>query len=62
MMDPFCGVNEKGPREKNDENEALEEGTIPPRDLNPNEIIEAHEETLPYAEEDWGEPEHIEVP
>ena len=53
IMDPACEVNEKGTREKNDENEALEERTRPPLDLDPNEIIERIQETLPYAEEDW---------
>ena len=43
MMAPACEVNEKGTREKNEENEALEEVTIPPLDLDPNEIIEAEE-------------------
>ena len=62
MMDPACEVNEKGIREKKDENEALEEGTNPPMELDSNEKIEADEETLPYAEEDWENPEHIEVP
>ena len=28
MMDPACEVNDKGTREKNDGNEALEEGNI----------------------------------
>ena len=51
MMDPACEVNEKVTREKN-ENEALEEETSPPLDLDPYETIEADEETLPYAEED----------
>ena len=50
MMDPACELNEKDTREKYDENEALEEGTSPPLDLDPNEIIEADEETLTYAE------------
>ena len=31
-------------------------------DLDPNEQIETDEETLPYAEEDWQDPEQIEVP
>ena len=31
-------------------------------DLDPNEQIEADDETLPYAEEDWQDPEQIEVP
>ena len=52
----------KGSRKKNDGNEAIEEGTSLPLDLDPNEIIEADEETLPYAEEDWENPEQVEVP
>ena len=62
VMDPACEVNEKGTREKNDGNEVVEEGTSPPLDLDPNEVIEADEETLPYAEEDWQDPEQMEVP
>ena len=53
IMDPACEVNEKGTREKNDGNEVVEEGTSPPLDLDLNEVVEADEETLPYAEEDW---------
>ena len=52
MMDPAYEVNEKGTRGKNDGNEVVEEGSSPPLDLDPNEVIEADEETLPYAEED----------
>ena len=62
MMDPACEVNEKGTRRKNDGNEVVEEGTIPSLDLDPNEVIEADEEILPYAEEDWQDPEQREVP
>ena len=62
MMDPACEVNEKGTREKNDGNEVIEEGTSTPPDLDPNEVIEADDETLPYAEEDWKDPEQREVP
>ena len=62
MMDPACEVNEKGTREKNDGNEVIEEGTSKPLDLDPNEAIEADDETLPYAEEDWQDPEQKEVP
>ena len=62
MMNPACEVIEKGTREKNDGNEVVEEGTSPPLDLDPNEVIEADEETLPYAEVDWQEPEQMEVP
>ena len=62
MMDPACEVNEKGTREKNDGNEVVEEGTDTPLDLDPNEQMEADDETLPYAEEDWHDPKQIEVP
>ena len=62
MMDPACEVNEKGTREKNDGNKVVEEGTNTPLDLDPNEVIEADDETLPYAEEDWQDPEQGEVP
>ena len=62
MMDPACEVNEKGIREKNDGNEVVEEGTSSPLDLDPNKMIEADEETLPYAEEDWQDPDQLEVP
>ena len=61
MMDPTCEVNEKGTRGKNDGNEVVEEGSSPPLDLDPNEVIEADEETLPYAEEEWQDPEQMEV-
>ena len=59
---PCLQVNEKGTRGKNDDNEVLEEGSSPPVDLGPNEVIEANEETLPYSEEDWQDPEQSEVP
>ena len=62
MMDPACEVNEKGTRQKIDGNEVIEEGTIAPLDVDPNEVIEADDETLPYAEEDWQDPEQMEVP
>ena len=62
MMDPACEVNEKGTREENDGKEVIEEGTNTPLDLDPNEVIEADDETLPYAEEDWQDPEQTEVP
>ena len=62
MMDPACEVNEKGTREKNDGNEVAEEGTNTPLDLDPNEVIEADYEFLPYAEEDWQDPEQREIP
>ena len=62
MMDPAFEVNEKGTREKNDGNEVVEEGTSTPLDLDPNEVIEADNETLRYAEENWQDPEQMEVP
>ena len=62
MMDPACEVNETGTREKNDGNEVVEEGTSPPLDLDPGEVIEADEKVLPYAEENWQDPEQREVP
>ena len=62
MMNPACEVNVKGTREKNDGNEVIEEGASTPLDLFPNDVIEADDETLPYAEEDWQDPEQREVP
>ena len=62
MMDPACEVNEKGTRENIDGNEVVGEETSPLLDLDPNEVIEADEETLPYAEEAWRDPEQMEVP
>ena len=52
MMDPACEVKEKGKMGKSDGNEVVEEGSSPPLDRDPNEVIEADKETLPYAEED----------
>ena len=62
MMDPACEVNEKGTREKNNGNEAVGDGANTPLDLDPNEVIEADDETLLYAEEDWQDPEQMEFP
>ena len=56
MMKPACEVNEKITKEKNDGNEVVEEGSSPPLDVYPNEVIDADEETLPYAEENWQTP------
>ena len=53
MIDPACEVNEKGTRENNDGNGAVEEGTSPPLDLDPYEVIEVDEKSLPSAEEHW---------
>ena len=62
MMDSACEVNETATKEKNGRNEVVEEGSSPPLDLDLNEVIEADEETLPYAEEDWQDLEQMEVP
>ena len=62
IMDPACEVNEKGTMEKkHDGNEVVEEGSSPPLDLDPSEVIGANEETLPYAEEDWKNPEQMDL-
>ena len=62
MMDPACEVNEKSTRGQNDGNEVVEEESSPPLELDLNEVNEADDETLPYAEEDWQDPELMEVP
>ena len=62
MMDPACEVNENGTREINDGNEVVEEMSSTPLDLDANQAIEADEETLPYAKEDWQHPHQMEVP
>ena len=62
MMDPACEVNEKGTRGKNDGNEVVQEESSPPLGLDHNEVIEADEETLLYAEKDWQQPEQMQVP
>ena len=62
MMEPACEVNEKGTRGKNEGNEVVEEESSPQLDLDPNEVIEADEETLPYAKEVWQDSKQMEVP
>ena len=52
----------KAPGKRTMAMEALKEGTGPPLDLDPIEIIEADEENLPYAEEDWEHPKQTEFP
>ena len=42
-------------------NDVIERGSSPPLDLDPNEVIGADEETLPYTEENWQDPEQMEV-
>ena len=61
IMDPACEVNEKGTKEKNEGNEVVEEGTNTPLDLDPNKVIGIDDEILPYAEEDWQDPEQMKV-
>ena len=62
IMNLACEVNEMDTREKNDGNKVVEEGKSTPLDLDSNEVIEADDETLPYGEEDWQDPEQREVP
>ena len=62
MIDIAREVSENGTRYKNDGNEALEEGTSPPLDLGPIEIIEVGEETLYNAEKDWEDHKQREIP
>ena len=54
LVEPACEVNEKGTREKNDGNEDLS--------LDDNEKIEADSEAESFVEEDWNDPEQVEVP
>ena len=61
MMELACDIDEKGNGDHNFENDVLEEGTSPPLDRDPNEMIEADEETLPYVEGDFEKPERMEV-
>ena len=49
-----CEMSEKGTREKNDGNEDVS--------MDDNEQIEAGSEAESFAEEDWNDPEHDEVP
>ena len=44
---PSLRDREEVHQEKNDWNESLEEGSSLPLDLDPNEVIEANEDTLP---------------
>ena len=46
---------------KNEGNEVVEEGTNTPLDLDPNKVIGIDGEILPYAEEDWQDPEQMKV-
>ena len=59
-MDPACEVNERGPRDKKDGNEVVDDCDLP-LDLELTERAEVDDETLPYAEEDWDCPEQNEI-
>ena len=54
IVKPACEVNERGTRKKNDGNETTGMGD--------NEKLEVHLDGGSFAEEDWNEPEHNEVP
>ena len=54
LVEPFCEVNERGTRVKNDGNEDLS--------LDDNEKIEADSEAESFVEEDWNDLEQDEVP
>ena len=60
IVDPACEVNERGTRDKNDGNEVVDDCDLP-LDLELTERVELDDETLPYAEEDWGCPEQTEI-
>ena len=49
-MNPGCEVNEKDTRTLEEESRLVSD-----------QIIDADEETSPCAEEDWDNPEHIEL-
>ena len=60
IVDPACEVNERGTRDKNDENEVVDICDLP-LDLELTERVELDDEILPYAEEDWDCPEQTEI-
>ena len=49
---PACEVNESATRDKNGENELMDECDLP-LDLDLTERIEVDDETIPYVEEVW---------
>ena len=59
IVDPACGMNERGTHKKNDGNEVVDNCDLP-LDLELTERVEVDDETLPYAEEDWDWPEQTE--
>ena len=59
-VDPACEVNERGTRDKNDGNEAVDNCHLP-LDLELTERVEVDDETLPYLEEKWDFPEQTEI-
>ena len=60
IVDPACEVIERGRCGNNDGNEVVDNCDLP-LDLELTERVEVDDETLPYAEEDWGCPEQTEV-
>ena len=54
LVEPAREVNERGTRDKNDDNENLS--------LDDNEKIDADSEAESFLEEDWNDPEQGEVP
>ena len=60
IVDPACEVIKRGTRDKNDENEVVDNCDLS-LDLELTERRELDHETLPYAEEDWDCPEQTEV-
>ena len=57
---PACEVNESATRDKNGENELMDECDLP-LDLELTERIEVDDETLPYVEEVWNCPEQTKI-
>ena len=60
IVDPACGVNERGARDKNDGKEVIDDSVLP-LDLELTERMEGEDESLPYTEEDWYFPEQTET-
>ena len=60
IVDPAYEVNERGTRGQNDGNEVVDDCDLQ-LDLELTERVEADDEILPYAEEDWDCPQQTEV-
>ena len=59
-MDHTREVNERGRGDKDDGNEVVNDCDLP-LDLKLTERVEVNDETLPYAAEEWNDPEQTEV-